>query len=181
MNIFLPKKQREQKGFTLVEMVIYLAMMVVITVALIRSLVVVFASNRASFADSNIRNSAYSAMESMIEQIRASQSIDMVDSVLAPSQSGVLELNQVDNVGNPYLTKFSTSSAGALNLSQGSTTPSLVGPVTYNGTKVTSLMFTPINTGDSQSVRIQMQLTATQNNQIKTMWFYDTIVLRDSY
>lgn len=181
MNIFFQKKQKDNRGFTLVEMIIYLAIMTVITLALVQSLVVVFNSNSTSFADSNLRNSAYSAMEYMIREIRGAQSIDMVNSVLYPSSSGILQLNLVDGSGNPYVVKFSTSSASALNFSQGSTTASFVGPVTLNGTKVTSLIFTPINTGNSQAVRIQMNLSASANGMTKTNWFYDTVILRDSY
>ena len=168
-------------GFTLVEMLLYLALMTIITIALVRALVVVFSSNQTSFADSNIRNSAYSAMENMIREIRSSESIDTADSALYPSAAGVLELNQVDASGNPYLVKFATSSAGTLDFFEGSTTPALVGPITTNGTKVTSLVFTPINTGNSQAVQIQMNLQSTVNGLTKNQAFYDTIILRDSY
>lgn len=168
-------------GFTLVEMIIYIAIMTIITTALMRSLVVVFNSNRASFADTNIRNSAYSAMENMIREIRSSQSIDKVNSTLYPSQSGILQLNQVDSAGNPYIVRFSTSSNLSLNFSEGSTTASLLGPITLNGTKVMNLRFTPINTGNSQAVRIEMNLSATVNGQTKSQWFYSTVILRDSY
>lgn len=181
MKIFLKKNHRYKGGFTLVEMIIYLAIMTVITIALIRSLVIVLNSNRASFADSNIRNSAYSAMENMVREIRGSQSIDTVNSVLYPSQTGILQLNQVDTSGNPYIVRFSTSSSLALNFSEGSTTPALAGPITLNGTKVMNLIFTKINTGNSQAVRIQMNLSATVNGQTRTQWFYDTVILRDSY
>lgn len=175
------KINKKNSGFTLVEMIIYIAIMTVITIALVRSLMVVFNSNRASFADSNIRNSAYSAMENMIREIRGSQSIDMVNSVLYPSQAGILQLNQVDTNGNPYIVRFSTSSLLALNFSEGSTTVSLVGPITLNGTKVMNLIFTPINTGNSQAIRIAMNLSATVNGQTRNQWFYDTVILRDSY
>jgi len=181
MKFIRVKKNRNMQGFTLVEMIMYLAIMTVVTIAMVRALVVVFSSNRASFADSNIRNSAYSAMENMIREIRGSQSIDMASSVLYPSQTGILQLNQVDAAGNPYIVRFSTSSNLSLSLSEGSTTPSFVGPITLNGTKVMNLIFTPINTGHSQAVRIQMNLTASANGQTKSQWFYSTVILRDSY
>ena len=181
MKFMIFKKNKNMHGFTLVEMIIYLAIMTVVTIAMVRALVVVFSSNRASFADSNIRNSAYSAMENMIREIRGSQSIDVVNSVLYPSQTGILQLNQVDASGNPYIVRFSTSSNLSLNLSEGSTSVSLIGPITSNGTKVMNLIFTPINTGNSQAVRIQMNLSATANGQTKSQWFYSTVILRDSY
>src|ERR1035437_162291 len=103
-NQILNMKYRKisQRAFTLVEMIIYIGIMSIITIALTQSLVLVFKSNRVSFADANIRNSAYSAMEAMIREIRSSQSVDMASSVLYPSSTGILQLNQIDSSGNPY-------------------------------------------------------------------------------
>lgn len=183
MNIFSIKRNKEKKhsGFTLVEMIMYIGIMTIITIALTQSLVIVFKSNRLSFVDANIRNSAYGAMEAMIREIRSSQSVDTVTSVLYPSTNGVLQLNQIDSLGNPFIVKFATSSTGALNISQGSTTPTLLGPITSGGTRVTSLIFNKIDTGHSQAVRIQMQVAATVDGKTRSEWFYSTVILRGSY
>lgn len=181
MKKIFTKKNTNKKGFTLVEMLIYLFIMTIISIALIQSLIIVFKSNRASFADANIRNSAYSAMEAMIREIRASQTIDAANSILYPSSAGVLQLDQIDSSGNPYIVKFATSSAQTLNLYEGSTTPTFVGPLTLNGTKVLALIFNSINTGNSQAVRIQLELGATVNGISESQWFYSTIILRGSY
>lgn len=165
----------------MIEMLIYVLIITIIGTALIQSLVVVFKSNRSSFADSNLRNSAYAAIEAMERQIRASQSVDTANSTLYPSAAGVLQLNQLDASGNPYVVKFATSSSQTLNYSGGSTTPSLIGPVTLYGTKVNKLIFTKISTGNSQAVRIQLNLSATANGQTSTEWFYSTAILRGSY
>jgi len=173
--------KKNNTGFTLVEMLIYLAIMVVVAVALIQSYIVVFKSNRSSFAENNLRNAGYGAMEAMEDQIRLSQSVDVAHSTLYPSSAGVLQLNQVDASGNGYIVKFATSTTQTLSESAGSTTPALLGPITTNGATVLFLRFSPINTGNSQAVRIELELSATANGVTKNEWFYDTAVLRGSY
>ena len=176
-------KKNTHSGFTLVEMLVYLVLTVLIATLLVQALVVVFQSNRNSFVYSNLRNSAYTAMESMGQQIRASNSIDYTHSTLYPSTPDVLQLNQTDVNGNPEVAKFATSSSGTLNFYYGSTTASLVlvGPITIIGTSVTQLIFTPINTGTSTAVRIQMTLSGTTAGVTRTAIFYSTAVLRGSY
>jgi Tfp pilus assembly protein PilE len=172
---------RAKSGFTLVEMIIYLFIMTIISIAIMQSIVIVLKSNRVSFADANLRNSGYSAMETMVQQIRASKSVDTTNSILYPSSAGALQLNQLDAIGNSYVVKFATSSGQTLGLYEGSTTPSLVGPLTLSGTKVIGLIFNLINTGNSEAVRIQLNLSATVNGVSENEWFYDTIILRGSY
>ncbi len=169
--MFLNLKKQKNTGFTLVEMLVYLALMTVITLAVVQSVVVVLKSNRNSFAEINIRNSGYSAMEGMLREIHLSESIDQVS-------GGVLQMKQ--NTGTKIV-KFATSSSSVLNFYEGIGTPTLVGPLTSKGVLVKSLIFTQINTGKSFAVRIQMKLETTINNQTKSEWFYGTAILRGSY
>ncbi len=159
------------KGFTLVEMLIYVALMALITVIVTQSFVVVLKSNRISFAEINLRNSGYSAMEGMLREIYASESI-------ATTSAGVLQMNQN---GSANIVKFATSSSSALNFYEGSGTPVLVGPLTSKKVSVKNLIFTPINTGKSHAVKIQMQLESAVNGVTKSEWFYSTAILRGSY
>jgi hypothetical protein len=155
--------------------------MAIITIVLVQSIVVVVSSNRTSFIESNIRNSGYSAIESIAREIRSSQSIDFSGSVLYPSTAGVLQLNQFDVDGDPITVKFATTSNKTLNLYEGQGTPTLVGPITLDGTRVLKIIFTPIDTGSSQAVRIQLQMEAGVGDKVKSEWFYNTIILRGSY
>jgi len=162
------------KGFTLVEMMIYLALMTVIAVVIVQSIVVVLKSNRKGFAESNLRNAAYSAFERMVREIHASDSIII-------ASSSLLQLNQSNPTVN--FVQFSTSGDGRLNLSEGGSISTLLylGPLISKDVVVKSLIFTPINTGKSQAIRIQMNLTTTVDGQTKSEWFYDTAILKGSY
>jgi Tfp pilus assembly protein PilE len=158
-------------GFTLVEMIIYLALMTIITLVVVQSLIVVLKSNRSSFAEANLRNSGYSAMEGILREIYASESIDQIS-------GGILQMKQG---GGTNIVKFATSSSLALNFYEGAGTPTLAGPLTSKNILVKSLTFTQINTGKSLAVRIQMKLETTVNNITKSEWFYSTGILRGSY
>jgi competence protein ComGC len=167
--IFKKQKNSEGTGFTLVEMLIYVALMTIITIIIVQVLMVVLKSNKISFAEINIRNSGYTAMEGMLREIYASENI-------ATTSSGVLEMNQGTNI-----VRFAVLSDLSLNFYEGAGTPILVGPLTSKGILVKSLIFTPINTGKSKAIRIQMQLESTINDQTKSNWFYGTAILRGSY
>ena len=158
-------------GFTLVEMVIYVALMAIITIAVTQSLVAVLKSNRTSFAEINLRNSGYSAMEAMLREIQSSERIDQ-------ASGGILQMKQD---GSTNVIKFATSTTSVLNFYEGSSTPVLIGPLTSKNILVGSLIFTQMNTGKSLAVRIQMRLSTTVNGITKSEWFYGTAILRGSY
>ena len=171
-NIKLRKENSfYSEGFTLVEMTVYVAMMAVITLIITQALMIVLKSNRSSFAEINIRNAGYSAMEGMLREINSSESIDQ-------TSGGVLQMKQ-DSGAN--IVKFATSSNLALNFYEGSSTPTLIGPLTQKDILVKNLIFTKINTGKSLAVRIQMELETSVNGITKNEWFYSTAILRGSY
>lgn len=164
--------KKNNSGFTLVEMIIYLALMTIITITMVQSLVVVLKSNRDSFADLNLRNSGYSAMEGILREIYSSDSIT--------TTTNVLQMNQGTTIVK-FATSSSASASTTLYLYQGVGTPVSVGPLTSKGVNVKNLIFTKINTGNSLAVRIQMKLETTVNGITKSAWFYSTGILRGSY
>ena len=136
--MFFKFKNQNNNGFTLIEMMIYLSLMTLITLVVIQSMVVVLRSNRNSFADTNIRNAGYGAMEGMVREIRASDSI-------ATTSDGVLIMNQSNPTAN--IVQFSISSDSELNFYGGISTSTmvLIGPLTPKDVLVKNLIFTPIN------------------------------------
>lgn len=164
-------QKNSNKGFTLVEMMIYVALMALIVIVIVQSLTVVLKSNRESFAEVNIRNSGYGAMEGIIREIYSSESIDQ-------ASSGVLQMRQNNGTN---IVKFATSSDSTINFFEGSSTLNLIGPLTQRDVWVKSLFFTPINTGKSLAVRIQMELETTIEGKTKSEWFNSTAILRGSY
>lgn len=163
--------QKNNNGFTLIEMVVYIALMTVILLAIIQSLITVLKSGQISFAEINIRNSGYSAMERMIREISSSENIIQIS-------NGSLELSK-DNGGS--FVKFEISPDNILNFYEGSGTPIFIGPLTLKSINVKNLIFNKIDTGKSLAVRIQMELETIVKGQTKNEWFYSTAILRGSY
>lgn len=167
MNTFSIKNNKKNRAFTLVEMLIYVGLMTVITLVIVQSLTIILKSNRGSFADINLRNSGYSAMEAMIREIQASESVEQYS-------GNILSMTQEN--GSTIVT-FSVSSDGTLVLSKNSSE----GPVTLKGVRVSDLIFNKIETGKSIALKIQMELETDINNTTKHEWFYGTAILRNSY
>lgn len=165
------KNNKDKNGFTLVEMLVYLAIMIVITLVITQSLMVVLKSNRDSFAEISLRNAGYSAMEEMLREIHLSESIDQ-------ASGGILQIKQN---GGTNIIKFATSSNLVLNLYEGQGASVLIGPLTSKDVIVKNLIFTPINTGKSLAVRIQIQLETAVEGKARDEWFYSTGILRGSY
>lgn len=164
-------KLRLLSGFTLIEMLIYVALMTTVMLVIVQSLIVVLKSNRNSFAEVNLRNSGYSAMETMLREIYLSESVDQ-------TSDGILEMRQNSGAN---IVKFATSSDSVLNFYEGSSTPVFIGPLTSKGVLVKDLIFTQINTSKSLAVKIEMKLETAVDEQTKSEWFYSTAILRGSY
>ncbi len=163
--------KNKKTGFTLIEMLMYVALMTIIILVIVQSITVVLKSNRSSFADINIRNSGYTAMEGILREIRSSETVEQ-------ASMGILEMKQ-DNLTR--VVRFSTSSEGTIDFYEGSDVPNIVGPLTSKGVFVKNLIFTKINTGKSFAVRIEMELETNVNDIYKSEWFYGTAILRGSY
>jgi prepilin-type N-terminal cleavage/methylation domain-containing protein len=173
------KKVSLKNGFTLVEMLVYLAIMVVITLALVQSIIVVVKSNKQSFVVNNIKNSAISILEKMTREIRDASSIDVVNSVFGTS-TGILQLNTTDSSGNAKTTQFYLQSNNLM-VTSSSSLGVLTGPLNSNGAKVLSVNFTPISTAHSSAVKIVMTIEGTNQGLTKDVNFYSTAILRGSY
>lgn len=171
MNIFIllkknsntRRKVRFLMGFSLVEMLVYLGIMVVITITLVQSFIVVLKSNKVSFADSVLRNSGYLIMENIIREARSSENIQC-NSGIQFIQGGNLILFSISN----NLLKLSENSVDK-------------GFLNSKGTEVLLLSCIPINTGKSKAVKIKLILNTEIGGQEKNESFYSTVILRGSY
>ncbi|MFA6797379.1 MAG: type II secretion system protein [Candidatus Paceibacterota bacterium] len=167
MNKILIKKKG---GFTLIEMLVYLSIMVIVTITLVQSFIVILKSNKISFTNSVLRNSGYSIMENIIREVRSSKTINQCG-------SGILELTQSDN----NIVKFYKNSDGLLLLSEGSPTLINKGFLNNKGSRISELSCNSIDTGKSKALKIKLVLETEIGGQSKSENFYSTIILRGSY
>jgi type II secretory pathway pseudopilin PulG len=170
------KASNKNLGFTLIEMVIYSALLAMISILTINA---VLAMSRAadSFRGSrNIGLAADSGIERMVRDLRSATLINDAGSTFG-ANPGVLNMDIVDP-------DTSASSTVQFYLSGTALVRRLGGAVqilTASTTEVTSLVFRKLTTAKSQAIRMEMTLRSGRGVSQKTENFYDTVVLRGSY
>jgi Tfp pilus assembly protein PilW len=168
--------KKKNKGYSIFEVIIYLAIFTVMSVAVINSFILVFSSFANTRSNRDLLESGSTVMERMTREIRQAKGVDVGNSTFS-SNPGVLQLNSTDDTGTDILVKFSVSS-GALNLYQSGV---LVGNLVGQKILVTNLIFRKITTSVGEAIKIEMTLQDTGSKDNKTANFYDTIILRGEY
>jgi type II secretory pathway pseudopilin PulG len=164
--------KNHKSGFTLLEAVIYVAVLGFLVIILINTLV---ATGR-SFVNFQIVNrldeSAALTLDRLVREVRAASSVNVAQSSFN-TNPGRLMLNTIGG----STTEFYTQN-GVMMIKQGataaatSTDPSLA---------VTNLIFRYLTTSRSQAVRVELTLAQTTGAVTRSEKFYTTAVLRGSY
>lgn len=157
-----------KKGFTLIETIIYTAIIAVIFILVVNSLTVVIKAFNQGRVIIKINNSAELAMERMTREIRFAYDIDALSD---------LGTNPGHLVLNTYVEFYLDS--GKLMVKEG-VLPA--GQLTASDLTVTNLVFRQINAPSiSKAVKIEMAIQGSSGNYQKTENFYNTAILRASY
>lgn len=172
MKSFLTHK----KGFSLVELIIYIALLATFSVAMVNTLLILTKSWTTVKISKNIAISATSALERVSREVRNAYNINTSQSTFGGT-SGELTLNTQDLSGVDSSVNFSLDS-GVLKVQRDSGTAD---NLTLASTPVTALSFYRIVSGESEAVRIQLTLQMTYRGQTSTQTFYTTTSLRGGY
>ncbi|MDQ3245202.1 MAG: prepilin-type N-terminal cleavage/methylation domain-containing protein [bacterium] len=165
MNI----KNNKKRGFTLIEMVLYVALFAMFSLILINTLILMTKSFRASQIQSDIIQSS-EIMERIARETRKGTSITTI-------ASGDLKVRIEDGTVAGDSVEFVLSS-GNISFYQDDV---LIGNLNPTNTYVTAMTFDQITTTKSVAVKVVLSLRSTRDAQNKVYNFYDTIVLRQSY
>ncbi len=170
------KRARRNTGFTLVEMIIYIAFFALLSSLAVNATLVVMRSFYSLRLTQSINESATTALERMSREIRNAYDYDITQSLFSVNP-GQLTLKTKDAMGANTTVRFYLSSGNQLILNQaGADQGSLV---TKNVT-LTKLIFRPITTTNSKAIKIEATFQDTRELTTQTVNFYDTIVLRGS-
>jgi prepilin-type N-terminal cleavage/methylation domain-containing protein len=156
------------KGFSLIEMLIYIVLLTVIFLLIINTMLSFTSSYREIGALRAADHAGIDAMERMTREIRDAASVDSANSSFNTS-SGYLTLTKSGTT-----TKFYVQN----NYLQMDINGSYLGPLTGSSTAVTSLIFNLISTTTSSAVKIDLTVQGISGTVIKTKQFHSTIVLR---
>lgn len=161
-----------KKGFSLVEMVIYIAILVMMLAIIIQVLLSIMGSNRIVRAVRNIETSAVTALSRMGREVRRAESIDLVSSTLG-THPGVLSLDG-ESDGVAYSVDFYLAD-GRLRLKENEVD---VGALTQASSTVTNLVFSRFSATDTEGVKIQMTIESGTSTAYRIETFYSSILLR---
>ncbi len=163
-------------GYSIIEILVYLAIFTALSIVVINSFIVILSSFNTTNMNRKLLESGSVVMERMSREIRQANSVDIAGSSFG-SSPGVLQLNSTDESNNGIVIKFAVVDQ-ALNLYQDG---NLLGNLLGQNVSITSLIFRKISTTNSEAAKIEMTLQYSKGQMIKSVNFYDTIVLRGGY
>ncbi len=163
------------KGFTFIEIIVYISVFAVLSVIAVNTLLVVHSSLAEIRATRQLNATAAVAMERIIRTIRDAASVNVPASTFNVSP-GVLSLTGSES---PALTRQFLMAGTALVADAGAGQTAILTPP---GVAVTNLVFRLIvASSTAQAVRVELTLAASTGRATTTQNFYGTAVLRNSY
>ena len=164
-----------KKGFTLVETLLYVSILVIVVVIVIQIIFGVLRIHRRIAVSQALESSGAIAMDRMIREIRLATVIDDGASSLSVNP-GVLSLTGIED-NEPYTVAFNVLN-GVVRITKDGGTP---GNLTSSKVQVTDLLFQKVDTTNSEGVRITLSLQARNGTEQKTITLYGFAVVRGSY
>ena len=171
-QIINKKQINLSQGVSVIELIIYCALFILLSTAMVKSLISM--TNSFSAVQTNLRlsTSASAVMERMSREIALAETIDTVNSTFGTSP-GVLQFTYTSS--GTQTIKFMVVN-GVLKFYRGGT---LIGNLTGPNVTVTSLIFNNITSGNGGAIKISMTLQDTKS--LKSESFYLTVKERGTY
>jgi Tfp pilus assembly protein PilW len=159
----------KQKGFTLVEVIMYIGILALIITALASFGFSVMSSNSKTMTVTEVQGNARMALDVIAQKIRASNGINIGNSVFG-SDPGTLELSMSDVSKNPTLFNLDAND-GRLQIKEGVSSPVFL---TSDKVRVTNLVFTNYSqVGEREHVRVTMTVEYKNAGSVDYSYSYD--------
>lgn len=165
-----------KRGYTLAEMIVYVALIAILFGALASTVAQISQSERRARAFLDINSAAVSAFSRFSRDIRRASAIDTVNSTLGAS-NGKLALIIRNTDGTSSSTVFYLSDGTVQVTEDGAS----AGSVTSDNMQVSNLTFWKFALSSTTAVRIEMTLAPDSSTTVPALNFYGTYVLRGSY
>ena len=166
----------KSRGFTIVEMIIYIAFFAVISILAINATIMTMKSFYVLRITQAVSQSATTALERMSREIRNAYDVDTVNSTLG-TNPGSLTLKTKDATGLNTTIEFYVDLGSQLSLKEGAIDK---GSLMVKTVTLDSLIFRLVTNTNSKAIKIEMTLRDSRSTPVKLVKFYDTIVLRGS-
>jgi len=166
----------KQKGMSIIEALFYMAILVLLVSVTVATLVSLSSTYRNLRSFEAVNESAQSALERIVRELRGATSVDTMLSTLG-SSPGDLYLDSLDEDGATTTLEFFVS-AQTIRVKEAGAD---VGPLTAADVRVTNLIFRRMATTSSVAVKVEMTLESGTSTHYISKNFYSTAVLRGSY
>lgn len=165
------------KGVSLLETLIYVAVVVLLTVVVVNTAMVMTTASAKTRLKRNVLSEAGISVERITREIRLADSIDISGSTLG-THPGVLRLNTIVSVDDetPTTREFYLED-GALMMKEGTSTAV---PLT-SAVNINNLIFYRIVASTSEAASVVLTAEDTFRGLSELHTFYSTAVLRRSY
>lgn len=170
-------RNSKQKGYSIIEMVVYLSIFAIMSVVVINSFIVILKSFNTSRINRNLLESGSIAMERIGREIRETKTINVANSTFG-TNPGILQLDSLNVTGYPDSVIRFVVSNGALNIYENGV---LIGNLLGQNVTVSSLIFRRMTNTNSEAIKIEMTLQTVSGNTTRLENFYSTVVLRGLY
>jgi type II secretory pathway pseudopilin PulG len=157
------------EGYSLIEMLFYISLVSILTIAVVSSLVVMTKAFRETSIQGDFVESA-SMMERISREVRQAYGINSIG-------ASDLKLNTKDEVGTNKTVRFVLSSSNV----QLYENDVLTGNLNTSVVQVTALSFIQITTPVGTGVKIILSVRSTRDPGARVEDFYSTVVLRGDY
>ncbi len=168
----------KSRGMSLVELVIYMAMLVVLLSAIIQSVLILSTHYRGVRNTRDIEDSAIAVFDRLVREARSADDIVTASSTFLVSPGAVALLSTDATTGQSTTTRFFVSN-GKVRISENGID---LGPLTKESVSVLGFTVYQITSSNSKGLKIELSLQADEATPaIISKNFYTTVVLRGTY
>ncbi len=160
-----------RRGYTTTELLVYLTLFVVLSFAVVQTIVVLARSYGTIRTNASVTTGAQDMLERVVREIRASAAFDEAGSVFNSSPGKLLVRNAATS------TEFSLV-AGAISMKENGV---IVGQLSSQNLVVDSLVFRKASSTKSVSVQVQFSLYDARAASSTRQTFFGTGLLRGGY
>lgn len=161
------------EGFSLLEMLFYMAILVLLLAVMMNMVISVVRSGRIINSLRNVENSAIVSLERLTRELRQAESVNVSLSTL-DSNPGKLVLEGTDETGSPRTTEFYLSLGRLLFKENGVD----VGALSRSDARVSSLIFRRFAGPNAEGIRIEITIESGTSTHYRSEKFYSSALLR---
>ena len=176
MTFFQLKNKRHRKGFTLIEVLLYVGLFTMLSVMSMGALFQTIKAFNDLRISRDINDSSVKIMERLTRDIKSATSVDIANSTFG-SSPGRLTLSTVNASGTAMTVEYFVTGS-SLHIKENGVD---VGSLMSSKTLLDALVFYYINTGATVGIKTELHLSSSRGVVTDIDHFYDTCILRGTY